>query len=836
MRLRKSNFVLSLLPVAATALPLVLTSPAFAGGYYVGNGGQGGLADDAGMENAGGLGGDGVLGYDGFAGSGIGGESGTGGGGGGSGGGGGGAGGQGSGGTAPAGGAGGAMAGDNGGAGADANFGTTSGGGGGGGGAHGEIVTGDVSYSGLTLVFGGVGGAGGVGGTPIVPLGGGGGGAGGAGGAGLFVQVNDVVVTNDGYIGGGDGGGGGAGGGNLAAGFGGGGGQGGVGVYVLGSGVTIVNSGTIAGGTGGGYGTSFDSSVGQVGAAGYAIYGENISIINSGEIIAGQSGGHNGPAIVFAGTENRLELQDGWSITGGIFNFDEGSSGTFALGGDADSAIGEHDFIGFYRDMGRFEKVGASTWTVNSMSAMDVFGTIKEGTLRFSGGVSQESDSVITFWMTPEGTGRITTDSAPIELAGHLVIAYQPGVYYTGTHQLFAVENPDDVGDVVTGTFGTVDTAFDGHDGERPNGELPDGVEQEIIYNELDVLLSITGMSVSPTNTAAVSAPATTTLDNAQFANDLLLGALDTLTGTPDSGDAADNGGYVRMSYAEEVKVAGLVLPPPASTTTSVWGKALGRTTSIDATGGKSGVDAKSGGFMVGADRVVDGALTLGVAAGYSITSFEDDLGSDGTINTVRVAGYGRYTLGAVGIDAALGYAHDFFETDRAVAGLVANSDHGGDEVNAAVALHVDYDFDGMVLTPKAGLRYTHLWEDGYTETGAPGFNLTVASDTADSLQPFVGAKLAKVFHSEGGTKLTPSASIEYAREVLDAAPTSTVSVGGGSFLVKGVEPSRNRLSLGVGLGIAVDKNVSVQVGYKAVVPFDNFFEQTVEISAVWKF
>lgn len=833
MRFKKSNFVLSLLPVAATALPLVLASPAYAGGYYVGNGGQGGNADDAGMVNFGGIGGDGILGYDGGAGSGSGAESGTGGGGGGSGGGDGGAGGQGDGAAAPAGGAGGAMAGDNGDAGADALVDTSSGGGGGGGGAHGEIATDDVSYSGLTLLFGGVGGAGGVGGTPAGPDGGGGGGAGGAGGAGLFVQFNDVVVTNDGYIGGGNGGIGGAGGGigNMAGGFGGEGGQGGVGIYVLGSGVTIINSGTIKGGTGGGYGTSFDFNAGRAGEAGYAIYGENINIINSGEIIAGQSGGHDGPAIVFAGTENRLELQDGWSITGDIYNFDEDTSGTFALGGDADSEINGHDFINFVGFMGDFEKIGASTWTVNSGFPMSVFGTIKEGTLKFSDGVTQEGDSLVTFWMTPAGTGRVTTDGAPIELDGALVIAYQPGVYTTGTHQLFAVENPDGPEDVVTGTFDAVYTAYDGFE-----GELPDGVEQEVIYNELDVLLSITGMSVAPTNTAAVSAPATTTLDNAQFANDLLLGALDTLTGTPDSGDAADNGGYVRMSYVEEVKVAGLMLPPPASTTTSVWGKALGRTTSIDATGGKSGVDAKSGGFMVGADRVVDGALTLGVAAGYSITEFEDDLGSDGTINTVRVAGYGRYTLGAVGIDAALGYAHDFFETDRAVAGLVANSDHGGDEVNAAVAVHVDYDFDGLVLTPKAGLRYTHLWENGYTETGAPGFNLTVARDTADSLQPFVGAKLAKVFHSAGGTKLTPSASIEYAREVLDAAPTSTVSVGGGSFVVKGVEPSRNRLSLGAGLGIAIDKNVSVQVGYKAVVPFDNFFEQTAEISAVWKF
>lgn len=826
MRFKKSNFVLSLLPVAATALPLVLSSPAYAGGLNFGAGGLGGEADDGGMLYSVGIPGDGLTGVDGGNGNGSGvNTGGTGGGGGGAGGGDGGAGGQGTAGSAAAGGAGGIIDTNNGDGedGADATTMTSGGGGGGGGAAHGAVLTSSTTYGGTTIVFGGTGGDGGDGAFDAGHAGGGGGG--GAGGAGVYVTHNDITITNEGSIIGGDGGNGGD---SFITATGGQAGQGGDGIYVLGTGVTIINSGTIGGGERGVRGNNGAGNQSEDNQSGVGIYANDTNIINSGII---RPGSGSAIAIAFAGTNNRYEMQAGADLDGDLYSVSSDPVGVFALGGDTDASINLATYSALRTFFGEAEKTGASTWTVTTGGPTTVFGTIKEGTLRFTGPVTQMM-MPMNFWVTPDGAGRVTSVEDEINIAGSdLNLFYQPGVYTTREYQLIAIENPDEPGDVIVGTFANVNTTYDRHD-----GELPDGVKQEIIYNDTEVILSITGGSVAPTNTGGISAPATTTLDNAQFANDLLLGALDTLTGTPDSGDAADNGGYVRMSYVEEVKVAGLMLPPPASMTTSVWGKALGRTTSIDATGGKSGVDAKSGGFMVGADRVVDGALTLGVAAGYSITSFEDDLGSDGTINTVRVAGYGRYTLGAVSIDAALGYAHDFFETDRAVAGLVANSDHGGDEVNAAVAVHVDYDFDGLVLTPKAGLRYTHLWENGYTETGAPGFNLTVARDAADSLQPFVGAKLAKVFHSEGGTKLTPSASIEYAREVLDSAPTSTVSVGGGSFLVKGVEPSRNRLSLGAGLGIAVDKNVSVQVGYKAVVPFDNFFEQTAEISAVWKF
>lgn len=70
----------------------------------------------------------------------------------------------------------------------------------------------------------------------------------------------------------------------------------------------------------------------------------------------------------------------------------------------------------------------------------------------------------------------------------------------------------------------------------------------------------------------------------------------------------------------------------------------------------------------------------------------------------------------------------------------------------------------------------------------------------------------------------------------MDAAPASTVSVGGGSFIVNGVSPSRDRVSLGAGLGVALDKGVSMQVNYKAVLPTGNLLEQTAEVSVNWTF
>jgi outer membrane autotransporter protein len=165
----------------------------------------------------------------------------------------------------------------------------------------------------------------------------------------------------------------------------------------LSGGGQVVNSGTISGGTGldfssggfsgpaGGAGSGgapgFVPNTGSAGLGGIGIVGSNLSVINRGSIAGGFSpvfGGSQANAVSFVGGVNRLELQSGFDFVGNVV-VEDGATGTFVLGGDADASFdlskiiaaptsGVSDaFIGF----DDFEKTGDSAWTLTGTGNQD---------------------------------------------------------------------------------------------------------------------------------------------------------------------------------------------------------------------------------------------------------------------------------------------------------------------------------------------------------------------------------------------------------------------------------------------------------------------------------
>jgi fibronectin-binding autotransporter adhesin len=153
---------------------------------------------------------------------------------------------------------------------------------------------------------------------------------------------------------------------------------------------------------------------------------------------------------------------------------------------------------------------------------------------------------------------------------------------------------------------------------------------------------------------------------------------------------------------------------------------------------------------------------TLGLAAGYSHTSLSVHDGESGSLDTPRLMLYGNYALGPWSLDATAGYAHDFIDAARPIAsvGETASSSHGADEATGAVQAARRFDLGGVTLLPAAGLQYVHLFDGGFSESGAPGFDLDVSRRNSDSLCPFVGMSAAKAFTTEDGLHLVPEANI----------------------------------------------------------------------------
>jgi fibronectin-binding autotransporter adhesin len=268
------------------------------------------------------------------------------------------------------------------------------------------------------------------------------------------------------------------------------------------------------------------------------------------------------------------------------------------------------------------------------------------------------------------------------------------------------------------------------------------------------------------------------------------------------------------------------------------WFKGIGSFTNLTGSGNIPGFDTQAGGFLMGLDRVLAPNLTGGVALGYLHTNLSEGGGSTGTIDTPRLAVYGSYSFGNFALDATAGWAYDFYNANRPfpILGETASSNYNGQEATAAIQASTKMNFSGVTFMPALGLAFAHVAQTGVSESGAPGFDLNVNPNSANSLRPFAALTVAKTFTTSGGMVVTPEADIAYSYETLGTTPPSTVSVGGGSFIVNGLLPSRNELTIGGGVTAQLTDVLALQAGYHITPPTGNTLAQTVSLALDYRF
>jgi fibronectin-binding autotransporter adhesin len=447
-------------------------------------------------------------------------------------------------------------------------------------------------------------------------------------------------------------------------------------------------------------------------------------------------------------------------------------------------------------------------------------GTI--GTLTVSGNYTQGASSTLSIEASPTAASKLLVGGSA-SLAGTLALVYDPGVY---TGKSFTILSAGSI----AGTFSTITS----------NAA---SIVQTLAYGPTSVDLSSFGsFAIAPTADTAFTALGTAALEGAQQSNSLLLGHLANPQsgGNIESGAAsppatqatqlAFNGGAEQLSQV----VAAL---PAAMSQLGGWFRGLGEFDHLSGSASMPGFTTQAGGFLAGIDRPVADHLIAGIAAGYGHTDLSQGDGERGKIDTPRLALYGSDDLGAWALDGTIGYGYDRIAATRAIAalGATAISNHDGHEANAALQARTRLIAGGIAVTPAAGLQYTHLFETAFTESGASGFDLSVAKRNSDSLRPFLGVSAEESFTTANGTMLTPEADLAYSHELFNTPP-SLVAVGGGSFSVDGLTPSRDALTLGGSVSAAMNDRLDLYAAYHATLPTGNLLAQTVEAGVTYKF
>lgn len=281
-------------------------------------------------------------------------------------------------------------------------------------------------------------------------------------------------------------------------------------------------------------------------------------------------------------------------------------------------------------------------------------------------------------------------------------------------------------------------------------------------------------------------------------------------------------GGREVTSAAPSSKDAKGVVMPGETTTRlagrmNAWGSLSYDGQDYETAGSSADFDGDSGSFTAGIDWLVAPQLVLGIVLDGSKGDY-DGSGSSSDVDSFRGAVYGTWgsALGFY-LDALIGYGNHNLDYDHGAAGVLAAKTSGDTDANSLQAMWTAgyaMSYQKLKHGPFAGLEYQNVDVDGYTQKGP--LPIQVGGYDIDSLRALIGYRVS----ADLGT-FRPYASAAYAHEFEDGTTSTTASFGGTPFRVSGADQG-SAILLGIGTGIAINSNLTLDVGYRGDIAVDD--------------
>lgn len=269
------------------------------------------------------------------------------------------------------------------------------------------------------------------------------------------------------------------------------------------------------------------------------------------------------------------------------------------------------------------------------------------------------------------------------------------------------------------------------------------------------------------------------------------------------------------------------------------WGEGLGSWGRTRFDGNAASIDRSTGGFVLGADMAVSPAYRLGVAGGFTRTTFDIDArNSSGTTESVFGAIYGSAQWGAIGVRLGAAYAGRDTDTKRSVI-FPAFSDHATasyDGSTAQVFGEIGYAIPtaGARLEPFIGASIIQVRTDDFRENG--GIAALAGYGPARELgSTTVGIK-AETTLGEAAA-LTLRGTFGWRHAYGDIAPSSLVAFDGGAvpFTVWGIPVDRDALIAQAGLDWQATQDVTLGIAYNGQIG-QRGQDHTLNGNLTWRF
>lgn len=225
--------------------------------------------------------------------------------------------------------------------------------------------------------------------------------------------------------------------------------------------------------------------------------------------------------------------------------------------------------------------------------------------------------------------------------------------------------------------------------------------------------------------------------------------------------------------------------------------------------------DGETGAVTAGFDYRLSPMLVLGGLIDASTSDF-DYSGGSSDVDSLRFIVYGTYgeSLGFYS-DFLAGYGTHSLDQKSSLFGTSFGSDTDADSLQAMLTFGYTMGSETVKHGPFAGLEYQEVNVDGFNRS-AGLFSTNVGDYDTDSLRGLIGYRIDATYGA-----FRPYASVAYAHEFQDGGSSTTSTIGGVPFSVRGPEQGSSVL-VTAGTSFMFNPNLALDVGYRGDISVDD--------------
>ncbi|HEX2889617.1 autotransporter outer membrane beta-barrel domain-containing protein, partial [Vineibacter terrae] len=288
--------------------------------------------------------------------------------------------------------------------------------------------------------------------------------------------------------------------------------------------------------------------------------------------------------------------------------------------------------------------------------------------------------------------------------------------------------------------------------------------------------------------------------------------------------------GRLRQGYGSAVSLASLTAAAPSANLTgqsqatdtviAAWTQAIGAWGKQRADGNAASVSRSLGGFLIGVDATFDQTWRVGLAAGYTRSSFDSNArSSNGSSDNYHLALYGGGQLGAVGLRAGASMTWHSIDTSRRVAfpGVAdtLKADYSARTAQLFAEAGYALAFDRSAVEPFAGIAWLNHHTGRINESGTVAA-LSGGRQSFDMGFSTLGLRAATTLNAGDKTPVTLRATLGWRHAFGDVTPETRLAfrTGGNPFTTAGAPIARDSFITEAGVDIDVASYARLGISY----------------------